>query len=76
MRSIASSVTAAVMIARPPASTGARSPFSALSLRRETCPASSMRRRSRASPAGVMPPPEKAFCSRMSASATAVPDEP
>ncbi len=70
-----SSATAAVMIARPPASTGARSPFSALSFSREMCPAASMRRRSRASPVGVMPPAENAFCSRMSASAIAVPDD-
>ena len=75
MRSMLSSATATLMIARPPASTGARSPLSALSRRRETWPAASIRWRRRASPAGVIPPGENAFCSRMSASAIAVPDD-
>ena len=34
-----------------------------------------MRFRRRASPSGVMPPSERPFCSRMSASASAVPDD-
>ena len=59
----------------PPASTGARSGLSAASARRSTCPQPIIRLRSRARPSGVMPPAESPFCSRISASASAVPDD-
>ena len=63
------------MIASPAASTGARSGFSAASASRSTWPQPIIRLRSRARPSGVMPAADSPFCSRISASASAVPDD-
>ncbi len=76
MRFTLSSAKMAVMMAKPPSSTGTRSGRSPAGEIALMSPALSRQVRNWSSPLGVMSPVPQPFNCRISASARAVPDEP